>query len=164
MQSVLAKPCRVGGVCQPAAVVGYVRCADRKERVTLCQLVSVENDLFRCIWRWASCAAGFSAMNRVLQFLLGSRVIPPTAVSKGNRYVGLLDVAQHFVVELFLQAGQRSHLSLRILVFRFEISNYVGIFLVTQPCVIVGEGFAVNLNFCVLPGRDGGMRIGHIVL
>src|SRR5208282_3380234 len=94
VQSVLAKPGRVGGVCQPAAVVGYVRCADRKERMALCQLVSVEKDLFRRIWRWASCAAGFSAMNRVLQFLLGSRVIPPTAISKGNRYVGLLDVAQ----------------------------------------------------------------------
>ncbi len=98
-------------------------------------------------------------MNRVLQPLLGARVIPPAAVAEGNRNVGLLDVAQHLVVELFLQAGQWSHHCFGIGVFGFEVGGDFGIFLVAQPGVVVDKRVAVKLvSVCCLAWQRGNAR------
>ena len=49
VQRVLAEAGGVGGVGQPAAVVGDVGCADGEEGVALGELVAVEDDLLGCV-------------------------------------------------------------------------------------------------------------------
>ena len=99
-----------------------------------------------------------AAMNGVLPALLGARVVPPVAVAEGNRDVGLLHVAEHLPVELLAQAGQGRHHGLGIGIFGFEIGGHLGILLVAQPGVVVGEDRAVQKRLGVLLAGDGRRR------
>ena len=157
-QRVLAEALGVGGVGQPAAVVGNVGVADREKRMALGQLIAVQQHFFRRIGIRPRRRSALAAVDGVLQTLLGARVVPPVAVAVGNRNVGLLHVAQHLLVELFAQPGQRRHHRLGIGIFSFEIGGDIRVFFVAQPCVVVGEQHSVHLGFAVVFAGGWGRR------
>ena len=97
-------------------------------------------------------------MDGVLQPLFGARVVPPGAVAIGNGDVGLLDVAEHLLVELVAQVGEGRHDGVGVGVFGIEVGGDVGVFLVAQPGVVVGEGDAVEGGFFVVLAGDGGRK------
>ena len=163
-QRVLAKARGVGGVGQPAPVVGNVGVADREKRVALRQLVSVEHNFFGRIGVGPGRPTALAAEDAVLQPLLGARVIPPIAVAVGNGDVGLLHVAQHLLVKLVAQAGQRRHHRIGIGIFGLQVRRHVGILFVAQPGVVVGQHNSVHLRFGVVfagGGRRGNRRFSH---
>ena len=140
-QGVLAEAGGVCGVGEPAAVVGDVGVADGKEGVAFGKLVAVEDDLLggdspdSAAWGRAPVAA----VDGVLRALFGTRVVPPGAVAVRDGDVGLLHVREHLLVELIAQAGERGHHGLGVGVFGFEIGGDLGILLVAEPGVVVGE-------------------------
>ena len=103
----------------------------------------------------ASCAAACGSGWRT-GALLGAGVVPPGAVAVRNGDVGLLHVGEHLLVELIAQAGERGHHGLGVGVFGFEIGGDLGILLVAQPGVVVGEGDAVEVGLCGFFAGDGG--------
>jgi len=109
------------------------------------QLVAVEDYLLRRILGRIGLAMG-SAVDCVLLTLFGPRVVPPGAVRKGNRDVGLLHVAQHLLVEIFTQFRERGHGGFGVLVFSFEVCGYLGAFFVAQPGVVIGQRDAMKMR------------------
>src|ERR1017187_6280634 len=82
---------------------------------------------------------GLAGVDGILPALLGARVVPPGTVAKGNGDVGLLYVREHLLVELVAQAGEGGHFGLGVGVLGLEVGSNVGILLVAQPGVVVGE-------------------------
>ena len=102
-------------------------------------------------------------MDGVLQTLFGARVIPPVAVAEGNRNVGLLDVAEHLLVELLAQPGKRRHHRFGVGVLGFEKGVDFGILLVAQPCVVVDQGECHGRRFqCGVSGQQEAQAAGSI--
>ena len=155
-QRVLAKARGVGRVSQPAAVVGDVGVADGKKRMPLRQLISVQHHFFGRIGVRARGSTALAAIDAVLQPLLGARVVPPVAVAVGNRDVGLLHVAQHLLVKLFAQPGQRRHHRVSVGIFGLEVRGNIGILFIAQPGVVIGQHDTVQLvSVCSLRAIGG---------
>ena len=87
-----------------------------------------------------------AALIRILLALFGARVIKILALARRNAQIGLLQVAEHFLVQRFLKFGGRLHHRRGVGILRFEIFHYVGIFSVAQPEVIILERCAVHLR------------------
>jgi hypothetical protein len=68
----------------------------------------------------------------------GAGVIPPGAVAKRHGDVGLLDVREHFFVEVFAEGGQRGHPGFGVGVFGFKVRRNFRVLLVAEPRVVVG--------------------------
>ena len=108
VEGVLAEAGGVGGVGEPAAVVGDVGVADGEEGVAFGELVAVEDDLlggvgvmrfpgFR-LETWGTRSLfrrRLAAVDGVLVALFGAGVVPPVAVAVGDGDVGLLHVGEH---------------------------------------------------------------------
>ena len=109
----------------------------------------------------ASEAALLAAVDRVLLALLGARVIEVAAVAVGDRQVGLLDVAEHLLVESLLKGLGRLHHRVGVGVLGLEVGRHLGVGLVPQPEVVVRPGLAVEgLHLLYLLGRG---RLGALV-
>ena len=91
-------------------------------------------------------------------------VVPPVAFAVGGGLVGLLDVAEHLVVELVAQGGEVGGDGFGVGVFGVEVGGDFGVFLVAEPGVVVGEGDAVEDGFLVVFAGDGGRGIGRSVM
>jgi hypothetical protein len=52
-------------------------------------------------------------------------------------------VREHLCVKLFAEAGERGHYGLCVGIFGLEVGGDLGIFLLAQPGVVVGERDAV---------------------
>ena len=147
VQRVLAKSLGVGCVGQPAAIVRNVGVANGKKCMPSRKLVPIEHHFFSGPGVRSSRPATLAAMDAVLQPLLSARVVPPRAIAVGNRDVRLLHVAQHLLVKLFAQTGQRRHHRVGISVFGVQVRRHIRVFLVAQPCVVVGERHSVHARF-----------------
>ncbi len=77
--------------------------------------------------------------------LFPARVIEVAAPLVGDVDVGLLDVADHLVVELLLQALGWLHDGGSVSVLGFQVLRHFGILLVAQPAVIVHQIAAVDV-------------------
>ncbi len=74
------------------------------------------------------------------------------------RLVGLLDVAQHFAIELLLQALCRSHPGFRIGVLGFQVGgDFLGV-LVTQPGVVIVQRVAMKRDGIWVAASDRRVR------
>jgi hypothetical protein len=100
----------------------------------------------------------------VLLALDSAGVVPPAAVAKGHGDIGLLYVREHLLIKLLAQAGEGGHYGIGVGVFGLKVGRDIGILLVTQPGVVVGERDPVQdglgVGFC---GRwEGrGTGLGH---
>ena len=65
-------------------------------------------------------------------------------------------MAQHLLVKLFAEPGQRRHHRIGIGIFGLQVRGHIGIFFVTQPGVVVSQQHSVLLGFGVVFGGDGG--------
>jgi len=154
VQGVLAKALGVGCISQPAAIIRNIGVANRKKRLSLRELISIKQHLFRRVpfCRIAARSgrpAPLAAVDPILQPLLGARVIPPTAVAVGNGDIGLLHMAQHLLVKLFAQASKRRHHRLSIGILGLQICGHIWIVLVPQPGVVVRKQHSVHSRFGV---------------
>jgi hypothetical protein len=140
VERVLTEARIVRGVSEEAAVVvGHVG-AQRHEWLTGCERVDVKRDLFGPVHVAAT------AEDRVLLALLGARVPVVPALPVRHRAVGLLDAAEHLVVQLALQRlrGREHHFGVGVL--GVEVCGDVRVRLVAEPRVVVREALAVNLG------------------
>ncbi len=132
--------------------------------MAFCQLVAVEDDFFEGIFVRAGCVrfgcGALAAVDGVLQAFFGAGVVPPGAVAVGDGDVGLLDVAEHLVVELVAQAGERRGDSVGVSVFGFEVLEDFGALFFAKPGVVVVEGDAVQDGLFWLKGDRGGQLAG----
>ena len=87
--------------------------------------------------------------------LFGADVVPPVAFAVGGGLVGLLDVAEHLVVELVAEGGEVGGDGLGVGIFSLEVGGDFGALLVAEPGVVVGEGDAVEDGFFVIFAGDG---------
>ncbi len=152
----------VYGVGEPAAVVGDVGGSDGEEGETFGELVAVEDDFFRTLR--STEGAALAAEDGVLFSFFGADVVPPVAFAVGGGLVGLLDVAEHLVIELVAEGSEVGGEGFGVLIFGFEVGGDVGMVFVAQPGVVVGEGDAVEDGFLMFfaGGRRGGVRaFGH---
>ena len=98
MQRVLAITGVVGRVGEQIAIIARRKGADRHELLSFGHFVHGREELLR--WRRGSALA---AEDRILLPLNRARVIEIIAPAIRHVDVGLFDVAEHFVVELFLK-------------------------------------------------------------
>ncbi len=155
LEGVLAEAGGVDGKGHPAAVVGDVDSADGEEGVSAGHLVAIEDDfLFGIVLRPAGGAA-LATVDGVLEALLRAGVVPIVAIPVGNGNVGLLDVAQHLVVELLAKGSKWLHERFGVCVFGLEIPGDLGVLLVAKPGVVVGEYDPVEFFFGVFNRGDG---------
>ena len=105
VEGVLAEAGEVDGVGEPAAIVGDVGGTDGEEGLAFGELVSVENDLLQDS-RDELVDAALAAEDAVLLSFFGAEVVPPVAFAVGGGLVGLLDVAEHLVVELVAEGSE----------------------------------------------------------
>ena len=128
--------------------------------MAFCQLVAVEDDFFEGIFVRAGCVrfgcGALAAVDGVLQAFFGAGVVPPGAVAVGDGDVGLLDVAEHLVVELVAQAGERRGDGVGVSVFGFEVLEDFGALFFAEPGVVVAEGDAVQDGLFWLNTGDRG--------
>ena len=90
--------------------------------------------------------------------LFGADGVPPVAFAVGGGLVGLLDVAEHLVVELIAQGGEVGGDGLGIGIFSIEVGGDFRALLVAEPGVVVAEGDAVEDGFVEILAGDGGDR------
>jgi len=86
----------------------------------------------------------FAEVDRVILSLLGAVVVPVAVVEVGDGEVGLLDAAEHLVVELLLERLGVLHPGGGVRVFRLEVGDDLGVGLIADPEVVVGADFAVE--------------------
>src|SRR5882762_1851361 len=97
-------------------------------------------------------------MNLVLLPRFRPRIIEVVALFIRNFDVGFLDAAQHFVIQLLLEALRRLHHRISVGVLGLQISFHFGVFLVSQPIVVIHELLAMDLRSLRSFLRDGGRR------
>ena len=83
-------------------------------------------------------------MDRVLLAFFGACEIEIAAEAVGNREVGLQDLAQHFLIELFLEGFGAVKNGVGVGVFGVEIGDDLGILLFLEPGVIVDAAVVVE--------------------
>ena len=149
VEAVVAKPGRVDGVGDEVAVVADVQRAEGHELLALGELVQVQIDLLGRVE-----APLPAAVDRVLLPLLGTRVVVEPAVAHRHREIRLLDPAEHLGVERVLQPLARLHDPRGVGVLRLEVGDDLGVRLLAQPEVVVGEAIPVQL-------ADDRLLLGH---
>jgi len=100
----------------------------------------------------------------VLLALDGAGVVPPIAVAKRYGDIGLLYMRKHLFVQLVTQARERGHYGICIGILGLKVCSYLGILLVTQPGVVVGEGDSVEERLggdFAGGGRGGELGLSH---
>jgi hypothetical protein len=127
-------------------------------------LIAVENDLLRRVLHPARKPSPLAAVNGVLLALLGARQIPPTAIAKGDRDVGLLHVREHLLVKAVTQAVERLHDRLGVGVFGLQVGGHLGVVLVAKPGVVVGQNCAVQSGLFVVLAGDGRLKLRIIFI
>ena len=137
----LAKASLVEGVSQEIAVGAGFILRHAHELVPFGELVDVEKDFLG-----GAGSVLFAAANPVLLSCFRPGVIEIVALFVRNLDVGFLDVAQHFVVELFLERLGGLHDRVGVGVLRLEIGADFGIGLVSQPEIVVDELVTVEVG------------------
>ena len=94
------------------------------------------------------------AHDLVLLALFRARVIEVVADAHRDAEVGLLDAAEHLLVERLLQRLRRLHDRFGVGVLGLQVLDDLGVLLLSQPEVVVGQRVAVNPGGVRLPGRD----------
>ena len=79
-----------------------------------------------------------------------------TPSRKGTETSVCLMCAEHLLVEVVAQAGQRSHPGLGVGVFGLQVRGDLGVLFVAQPGVVVAEDHAMQSGFSVLLAGNGG--------
>ena len=100
--------------------------------------VQVEKDVFGGILR------GLAAIDGVLAALDGARAVFVAAKSVGNAEVGLLDAAEHLLVELFLKGFCGFEIGVGVRVFGFEVGEHAGVLFVAEPGIVVDAAIVVD--------------------
>ena len=139
----------VRGVSQQIPVVADVESTQGHKGLPLGEFIYIQENLFRSIH-----AAFSPAMNGVLLSRFRSRIIKIAALLVGDFHIGFLDPAQHFFVKLLLQRFGRLHHRVGVNIFGLQIRFHVGIFLITQPVVVVHQLAAIDLSNFGLFLRD----------
>src|SRR5579863_4901522 len=98
----------------------------------------------------------------VLLAFFGAREIEVTAEAIGNGQVGLLNPAEHFLIELLLKGLGTSKHGIGVSILSVEVGDNLGVLLVVKPCVRVDATVVVNDVFDEMATRDGrGHRSGE---
>ncbi len=156
-QLVLPEAGLVGRVEEPVVVVAHRERAHRQEGQALRHRVLVEENLFR-----RGLAEGpvrsrrLAAADRVLLALDRAAVVVEAALARGNAEVGLLDPAQHLLVQRRAERLQIRGRRLGVGVLRLQVAHDVGRALLPEPVVGVLERAPVPDLRVVLSGRDRG--------
>jgi hypothetical protein len=106
--------------------------------VTLGKLVQIEQHFLRRLQ-----VAFAPALDRILLPLFGARVVEVLSAPRRHRHVGLLDAAEHFLVERPLQFLLPGGHGLGIGVLRLQVVDDLRVRLLAQPPVMVDHLFAV---------------------
>ncbi len=97
-------------------------------------------------------------MNRVLFAFFGASEIQIAAQQVRNGQVGLQDLRQHLLIELFLEGFGAVEDGIGVSVLGVEVRDYLGTLLILEPCVIVDAAVVVD---DVLDGvAPGDRRLG----
>ena len=156
-QLVLTEAGVVGRVEEQGVVVAHRERAHREELQPLRHLVLVEQHLLWGRLREGPVRPrGLAAADRVLQALDRAAVVVEAAVAGGDAEVGLLDPAQHLLVERLAERLQVRGRRLGVGVLRLQVAHDVGRALLPQPVVGVHERAPVPDLCVVLSGRDRG--------
>ena len=139
MQHVLPVSGRVDRVGQEAIVITDIQRAERQKRVAHRKLIQIQQELFRGTLRLAP-----AEMERILLALVRAGEIEIAAQAVGNREVGLLNPAKHFLIELFLKLLGRPQDRVRVSVFGFQVGDDIGIFFLAEPSVVVDAAIAMQ--------------------
>jgi hypothetical protein len=113
------------------------------------EIVLVEHDLLGRVERLAP-----PAMDRVLLAGLGARVVPPPVHLLGHGEVGLLDPAEHLVVELPLELRRRRHERRGPRILGLEIGAHLRVLTVAEPLPVVRPRIAVMEMDVRMPWRE----------
>ena len=148
-QLVLAIAVVVDAVREQLGVVRDREGVDGHEFLALGQLVDVEQDLFRRLE-----APLLPRVDRILLPFHRARVIEVRALAIRHLDVGLLDPAQHLVIELLLQLRGGLHHLVGVGVLGLEVGDGLGALLVAEPAVFIDA---------VLSMKSQGLRdfLGH---
>jgi hypothetical protein len=138
MQRVLTEASDVSRISQKIRVVAYLEPTQAKIGVALCEFVAVEQDFLGAFH-----AALAAALHRILFALFSTRVIIIFAAPAGNRKIGLLDAAEHLLVERLFERMQLLGQRFRICVFGLEIFDDLRIRFFAEPKIVVDHGCAV---------------------
>jgi hypothetical protein len=101
------------------------------------------------------CGFLFTEMDGVLLAFFGTREIEIAAKAGGNRQIGLLDTAEHFLVELFLKSFGAGKHGVGVSVFGVEVGDDFGIIFIVEPVVWIDAAVFVNDVFDRMATRDG---------
>jgi len=140
-----------GGVVEvgdPRSPGAHCQTAEARELLPGGERVLVEDDFFGRVE-----AALFAEANGVGLTLLGAVVVPVAVVAVGDGEVGLLDAAEHLVVELLLERHGVLHPGVGIGVLLIEVGDDLGVGFLAEPEVVVGPDVAVE-------GVDAGDSFG----
>jgi hypothetical protein len=156
-QLVLPEAGVVGRVDELPVVVAHLELADGQESPPLRHLVLVEEHLLRGGLRVGPVRPRRPpAADRVLQALDRAPVVVEAPDPRGDAEVGLLDPAQHLLVQGVGERLQVRGHGLRVGVLRLEVPHHVGRALLAKPVVGVDERAPVPDLHVVLAGRRGG--------
>ena len=85
-------------------------------------------------------------MDGVLLAFFGARVVPVAVVADWHFAIGLLDAAEHFLVNGLAERFESLGHCLRVRILRFEVLDDIRVALVLDPEVIVRARFAVQVE------------------
>src|SRR6266496_2388533 len=109
----------VGCIGQKVAVIAWREGPDAHELLPFGEFVLVENDLFLRIQ-----TAMFTAEDGILLTLFSTCVVEVISPAIWDIDVGLFYVAEHLVVELFLQRRSGFHQRIGVGILSLEIGHY----------------------------------------
>jgi len=137
-EGVLAEAGGVRGVGEEGIVVADFEDAEAEEGMAFGEAIEVQEDLLGRI------LGGFAAVDGVLLALDGAGVVFEAAKSVRDAEIGLLNAAEHFMVEAGLEGFGRFEVGVSVRVFVFEIGEDPGIFFVAEPGVVVDAAVGVD--------------------
>jgi len=137
-EGVLAEAGGVGGVGEQGIVVADFEDTEAEESVALGELIEIEEDL---LVGGVDCCA---AIDGVLLAFDGTGVVFEAAKGVRDAEIGLLNAAEHFVIEAGLEGFGGFEIGVGVGVFGFEIGEDAGIFFVAEPGVMVDATVGVD--------------------
>ena len=144
LQSVLTITRRVGRKCQPIPVVADLECSDRKVFRSLCHLVLIEQNF--CVDSVAGLA---SEICRILFAFFGLIEVPIVSDPRRHAKVGLLDPAEHLLIERIGKRLVLAHKALGVLILSVQIVYDRRIFIliaITHPRIVIRDLITMNLQ------------------
>jgi len=137
-ESVLAEADGVRGVGEEEIVVADFEDAEAEEGVAFGEEIQIKEDVL------SGSVDGCAAIDGVLLAFDGASVVFEAANGVGDAEIGLLNAAEHFVVEARLEWLGGFKVGVGVGVFGFEVGKDAGIFFVAEPGVVVGAAVGVD--------------------